>query len=214
MGCFSYICNHCGQAINEGENCVMIHIRKGQELGRTNGHYDGYGRVIEEENLNENEKFRGNGKGPNSHQEICNSEFNFSSSNRPHKLIDNKPITYEEYALNKVTNDYNNGVQQNETFLNFLKDCPPRYEPYKDDDNIEEILKTMFINYVLITRNDKNLYYKDWISAPDAQPPSPSGIIAHHLKCYAEATKNNCLKMIASKNDPNQGCGEPNNLFI
>ena len=54
MGCFGYICKGCGTSIrgdyfNGGEKTIMIHVRHGEELGRVEGHYDEYGRVIEQE---------------------------------------------------------------------------------------------------------------------------------------------------------------------
>ena len=86
MGCFGYICKGCGTSIRGncftgGEKCVMIHVRHGEEMGRVEGHYDEYGRVIEQENLeNEDLVFRGEGEGINSHHEICKSEFEFEDS--------------------------------------------------------------------------------------------------------------------------------------
>lgn len=80
MGCFGYICKGCGTQIvgdcfTGGENCLMIHVRKGKELGKVDGHYDEYGRVIEQEGLPEEQKFRGDYDGINGHSEICDSEF-------------------------------------------------------------------------------------------------------------------------------------------
>lgn len=80
MGCFGYICKGCGTPINGdcfngGEKCVLIHVRKGKELGRVEGHYDEYGRVIEQKGLPEVDKFRGDSDGINGHLEICSSEF-------------------------------------------------------------------------------------------------------------------------------------------
>ena len=54
MGCFGYICKECGTSIRGncftgGEKCVMIHVRHGKEMGRVEGHYDEYGRVIEQD---------------------------------------------------------------------------------------------------------------------------------------------------------------------
>ena len=84
MGCFGYICKGCGTPINGdcfngGEKTIMIHVRHGEELGRVEGHYDEYGRVIEEEGLDENTRFRGNKISTNSHKEICESEFRLTS---------------------------------------------------------------------------------------------------------------------------------------
>ena len=75
MGCFGYICPICKKSIRSGEKCVLIHKRNGIEIGRTEGHYDSYGGVEEDK------VFRGE-TGPNSHREICDSEFGLSSSYR------------------------------------------------------------------------------------------------------------------------------------
>lgn len=85
MGCFGYICKGCGTSIRGdcfagGELCTMIHVRHGKEMGRVEGHYDEYGRVIEQEGLDEDLRFRGDGSGINSHKEICFSEFNLNDS--------------------------------------------------------------------------------------------------------------------------------------
>lgn len=85
MGCFGFICKGCGTPIRGncftgGEKCVMIHVRHGEEVGRVEGHYDEYGRVIEQEGLSEEEKFRGDNDSINGHNEICKSEFGLSDS--------------------------------------------------------------------------------------------------------------------------------------
>lgn len=85
MGCFGYICKGCytpinGDCFDGGENAILIHVRHGKEVGRTQGHYDEYGGVIEEENLPEEQKFRGDQDGINGHNEICKSEFDLEDS--------------------------------------------------------------------------------------------------------------------------------------
>jgi hypothetical protein len=85
MGCFGYICKGCGTPINGdcfigGEKCMLIHVRHGEEIGRVEGHYDEYGRVIEQEGLPEAERYRGDDSGPNGHEAICKSEFGLADS--------------------------------------------------------------------------------------------------------------------------------------
>lgn len=75
MGCFSYVCPICKSSIRAGEMCILIHKRNGIEIGRTEGHYDSYGGVEEDK------VFRGE-ISPNSHEEICKSEFQMDSSFR------------------------------------------------------------------------------------------------------------------------------------
>lgn len=59
MGCFSYICPVCKINIRTGEKCVLIHKRDGKEIGRTRGHYNGYGGVEEDVDILPMSKGRG-----------------------------------------------------------------------------------------------------------------------------------------------------------
>lgn len=114
MGCFGYICKGCGTPINGrchtgGEKCVMIHVRHGKEMGRVEGHYDEYGRVVEQDGLDEELVFRGEGKGINSHYEICESEFNMEDSYE--KVIDkriykDKVVDFRHYMRQKFHSDF------------------------------------------------------------------------------------------------------------
>lgn len=87
MGCFGYICPKCetqivGDYSGGGEECILIHVREGKELGRTVGHYAEYGNVFEDK------KFREDTRGSkdedkenmNSHSSICDSEMHLDSS--------------------------------------------------------------------------------------------------------------------------------------
>ena len=85
MGCFGYICKGCKTPINGcctsgGEKCILIHVRHGEELGRVEGHYDEYGRVVEQQGLPEGERYRGHHDGINGHSAICDSEFSMGDS--------------------------------------------------------------------------------------------------------------------------------------
>ena len=114
MGCFGYICKECGTSIRGncftgGEKCVMIHVRHGKEMGRVEGHYDEYGRVIEQEGLDEEIRFRGDGRGINGHREICNSEFNMEDSyeNIVYKRVYNgKVIDFRHFVRQKFYEDF------------------------------------------------------------------------------------------------------------
>ena len=80
MGCFGYICRGCntpirGDCHKGGEYCVLIHVRDGKEIGRAIGHYDKYGRVVEDKIFRNDEI--GN---PNNHSEICKSDFGLKNS--------------------------------------------------------------------------------------------------------------------------------------
>ena len=107
MGCFGYICKGCGTSIRGdaflgGEKCVLIHIRHGKELGRVTGYYDGYGRVTEQNNLPEEQKYRGDHDGINGHNEICNSEFGMSDSfvkACDNRIYQDKSVNFTIYSL-------------------------------------------------------------------------------------------------------------------
>lgn len=114
MGCFGYICKGCGTPINGncftgGEKCVMIHVRHGKEMGRVEGHYDEYGRVVEQEGIDEELKFRGDGNGINSHIEICNSEFNMDDSYEDlvdKRVYNGKEIDFRHFVRTKFYEDF------------------------------------------------------------------------------------------------------------
>ena len=93
MGSFGYICKGCGtslqgHALHGGENCVLIHVRHGVELGRTDGHYNEYGTTIEEDTKAYNgelDTYRAMGCNcsesyENSHEQICASEYGLDDS--------------------------------------------------------------------------------------------------------------------------------------
>jgi hypothetical protein len=99
MGCFGYICKHCGTSIRGdcftgGEKAVLTHVRHGKEVGRVEGHYD-------DKPLG----YRSDAVGHiNSHTEICNSEFGLRDSymsQEGRRLYEGNPVTYWElkYAL-------------------------------------------------------------------------------------------------------------------
>ena len=114
MGCFGYICKGCDTPINGnwftgGEKCIMIHVRNNEEMGRVEGHYDEYGRGIE--NKDNPNGFRVAYEGHiNSHSEICNSEFEHSDKSGIvawHSLCYNKASEDEKNDLTPSKHDPN-----------------------------------------------------------------------------------------------------------
>lgn len=114
MGCFGYLCKGCGTSIRGncftgGEKCVMIHVRHGKEMGRVEGHYDEYGRVIEQENLDEELTFRGNSNGINGHREICSSEWEFEDSYEEivnKRIYNGKVIDFRHFVRQRFNEDF------------------------------------------------------------------------------------------------------------
>ena len=66
MGCYGYICPKCGKNIRGGELCVLRNVRHGEVIDETEGHYDEYGGV------EENDLF--------DTRNACESMFNFGDS--------------------------------------------------------------------------------------------------------------------------------------
>ena len=83
MGCYSYICNHCGKNIRYGEKAHLIHLRHGEIIGEAEGTYDSYGSVEENEGFDNAvfNKWDGvNPADPNSHDEVMISSFDLPDS--------------------------------------------------------------------------------------------------------------------------------------
>jgi len=51
MGCFSYLCRECGDAVNsgsfDGEHCTIYLLKDGEVVEKMTGQYDSYGRVFD-----------------------------------------------------------------------------------------------------------------------------------------------------------------------
>lgn len=85
MGCYGYLCKGCGTHIAGnnsvgGELCVLIHVRHGVEVGRTTGHYNEYGSVIEDGKSTKDEFDGTANTGKNGHDEIMKSCFDLPDS--------------------------------------------------------------------------------------------------------------------------------------
>lgn len=83
MGCYSYICNHCGKNIRGGEQVHLIHLRHGKVLGEAEGTYNMYGSVEEDYGFNNAvfDKWDGVDKSdPNGHDEVMVSSFDLDDS--------------------------------------------------------------------------------------------------------------------------------------
>lgn len=206
MGCFSYICNKCGQNIRDGERCVLRHIRHGEILGETTGTYDTYGRV------DEDKVFRSYSRDGlteiNTHEEICKSEFKYEDSiskegyvNRNYRVYEGKKVDLKEY-IEIQGYDYDDII-----------DTLKRFSPDKGMiDN--DIISYNIANLSELTTNFEDLpVYKE----PRDSDSIKSGIVAFHAKCYYSLKDNpedEKLRRTPSKNDPEQGCGRPRKRFL
>ena len=193
MGDFSYICKCCGTPINDGELCVMKHIRHGKVLGEVTGHYDGYGRVTEEEG--KENRFRGE-EGINSHEQLCESEFSMEDSLKvcPDRIVNGKRMAFSIYSLDKQFEimDMSHGfiavkTEQDKKLVDFWEN---------DKDKFYKYCYELFKNY------------------PLAVEKPASGIAVWHKKCYDSLSEEEKNDYTPSPQDPNQGWGEARKEFI
>lgn len=174
MGCFGYICKGCGTPIRGecftgGEKCVLIHVRHGEELGRVEGHYNEYGGVSEQADLNENTRFMGSGDDLNSHSEICESLSCLEDSYlkvierrlyKSKEFISEKSIDFSRYCRVRFEEDlvevnlditklpYYSFIRSHLEDRKYLDNYFKEYEKYlklKEIDVDEEIEKKLFL---------------------------------------------------------------------
>lgn len=225
MGCFSYICPVCGKNIRGGEKCVLIHKREGVEVGRTEGHYDEYGGVIEDGTFRK-------GIGLNSHEEICASEFGLTSSFHfgsirvlPNgKLLD----SYSVHAIVLAYVDANGYeiIRQDPTMTEFadsqMQEARKRAEVIlkvfnktTTEEELGNVTLSIFREMVGIGIEQK--FFKvalEWAETLPKWDGATSGIIAVHNKCYRTLDAQSCNTLPFSDPDPEQGCGRPRQIYL
>lgn len=185
MGSFGYICKGCGTSINGnalsgGEKCVMIHVRNGMEIGRVEGHYDEYGRVIEQERLSETEKYRGDSDSLNSHSAICESEYSLNDSY--YRLQGLRVYKGYEVDFTQFTS-----VVRNELLA------------FYDITKTEGLLELM---------ESLGILKEQYKSLPIPARTNYSGTAAWHSRCYKLATPEAKINLAPSETDPNQSWGK------
>lgn len=187
MGCFGYICKKCGTPINGRELCVMKHVRHSKVLGEVTGHYNEYGGVIEQEG--QQDAFRGE-VGVNSHQEICQSEFDMNDSRD-----DEDVRVYKEESVTAHLYEMSRGIEIME-------------EGVKNPSKALEMIKT--IN----SKEFKQKCLDEFNKLPLLPKPETwSGIAAWHKKCYDEASEEERNDLVPSDSDPEQSRGEAREEF-
>lgn len=196
MGCFGYMCSGCNEQIvgnthKGGEHCVLIHKRHGVELGRTVGHYNEYGGVIEDA------LFRGDENNhPNSHSEICESEMMLADSHCFHgrMMVNGKSVRKDE-----LKRSYINKVRRETTA-----------KVYKETGEF-----TMLDEYDILDEWKEAGHEEKYQSFVAALEPAPShsGIIAAHKVCFDKLSKEEQELLPFSETDPNQSWGEVNPLY-
>jgi hypothetical protein len=194
MGCIGYICKGCGTAIrgncyDGGELCIMKHVRHGEVLGEVVGHYDEYGRVIEEEG--KENRFRGEDETDiNSHSEICDSEFGMNDSRR----------SQVEHIYKDKTYDFS---------LYLLKRKVEIIMAESEKGEAEELAADK-----LVESHDFFIQCKEeFKKLPVFKRKAKSGIVAWHKKCYDEATEEQRNDLTPSEDDPDQSWGRIRKRF-
>lgn len=187
MGCFGYICKGCGTSIRGdyhrgGEKCVMIHVRHGVEMGRVEGHYDEYGRVVEEVGLPEEMKFRGDSDIDshyiNSHYEICESEMRMKDSYnslRDKRYYKEKVVDFPRYLSIRGENELkrcNYNIRNTDFYFAISKQSEKYAEASKLLREIEavysDLLKVsderdkMYLEYKIISKIQVLLDFLCW----------------------------------------------------
>ena len=226
MGCFGYICPVCGKNIRAGESCLLIHKRDGRELGRTTGHYDGYGGVEEAPQFRSSE-------GINSHDEVCKSEFGLPSSFSvgymritPNGAIINVSNihaavkafldvnSFEQLAVNPefsaIINDaLKNSCEKEAEFVARL--CGSSEMKGKDS-----FIQGLLYDKMMLKLEHEWKYLEKVIAWADALPKwngVTSGIVAVHSICCRDMSEEELSKLPFSPPDPDQGCGTPRKKF-
>ncbi len=110
MGCYSYICNHCGKNIRGDEQVHLIHLRHGKIMGEAEGTYNCYGSVEEDEGLDNAvfDKWRDVPKtDPNCHDEVMRSIFHLKDSSmrdcRYHENAKSGVVAYHKKCYRSAT---------------------------------------------------------------------------------------------------------------
>lgn len=211
MGCFGFICKGCntpinGNSLRGGENCILIHVRHGKELGRTVGHYNEYGTTVEEDekadkgvlNTFRCDEIKATEGYINTHEEICKSSFNLPDSFyhcvEDVRLYRGKPITFNKY--------------------NRIREMRRRKEIIKElmRQGLSESQAMLQSWDILGQEGDKtNKYINAFLRLDKVKPDrnkAYSGIAAWHVACWNKATKEERVDLTPSYTDPNQSWGE------
>jgi len=219
VGCFGYLCKGCGTSIRGncftgGEKTVMIHVRHGEELGRVEGHYDEYGRVIEQEGMPEGERFRGDSDGINGHSEICDSEFRLEDSyyrTTEQKLYNGKGIEFYFYATRVISEEsikHMDDVRRSSFFKYLSDEDKKKAEEAFLAGDIYKAYSIFSIGLGYLKYDRESDLYKDFMALPNVKLDKYSGIVAWHSLCYKKATDEEKADLTPSEFDPNQSWGK------
>ena len=225
MGTFGYICAGCGTPINGdslrgGEKCILIHVRHGKEIGRTEGHYDGYGRVIEDDT------YRNDGEHPNSHKEICKSEYGLRDSFL--RCQNMRVFNRKAVSFNTFSNDYLSGLIKKHKYCieNFeykiylseelLADYRANYDIYRKLCKVGNERGAKSMAEQLCAKVTSEVHYNNSLrmalmraygKLPFVSTAYYSGTVAWHSVCYRNASEKQRKSLIPSDSDAGQANG-------
>jgi hypothetical protein len=143
------------------------------------GHYDEYGRIIEQEFLPEDERYRGYSEGPNGHNAICASEFELEDSYyrlQGLRVYRGKEISYTRFVVIKKH-------EMRATLAPSLVE--DTWDAMESGGEFER-------EFALLPIPTRNTY---------------SGTVAWHSLCYNRATPEERADMTPSEADPIQSWG-------
>ena len=228
MGSFGYMCPVCETSIRGnfgegGELCILIHKRHGEEIGRTEGHYNEYGGVVEDKYFRSDEETDASGKqNRNTHSYICQSEIEMPDSNafgKVHFLPDGERFdaSFASYGTDGFFKMDRRFESFRAGYTDALREQVARLEKgkklfYKNCGNEQSLTKEeqeMIIAYLKFdhkTAPELSQYLIDWIrNLPKLVPAS--GTTAVHKKCYDSLSEEEQKALPISKHDPDQSWG-------
>lgn len=179
MGSFSYICRGCGQPICQDEAVVLFHVRHGKELGRAVGIYYDYGRVEDDET------FRGSeAKSPNTHKEMCESEFELEDSGTESGISAWHQVCYKEGDLSISDNDPNQGWGKPQTKY---KKINTDIQTYRNFTISIEQIKGAIVDVVAKDEKEAKQIAKNMLENGQVEP---SNFIENKIKVIAKSATN------------------------
>lgn len=203
MGCFGYICRHCGKNIREGEIAHLTHVRHDKVLGEVVGHYDSYGGVVED-----NYFHKDNNDTVNSADEICKSCFDCKDTYKGKTVeIEGRRYTlgllYGEIisVSHWINDEYAEGLAKALGTASVIIDAAMKIADIRDRHDCDYYKASELANSIMD-------------ELPAIEQSTYSGIIAYHEKCYQIAKRRGTLSNVPSDDDPNQSWGKPRKAFI
>lgn len=230
MGSFGYICPVCETSIRGncgggGELCILIHKRHGEEIGRAVGHYDEFGRVVEDKYYSSDKETDENGqKNRNTNLEIFKSEVELADSNAfdgvyilPNgERFDTRFATYGstgifdmDWQFESFRAGYTEAMREQVARLEKGREL--YLQNGRNEQPLEEDEQEMITAYLEFNRkavpDDLAQYLVDWIhNLPKVVPAS--GTTAVHKVCYNSLSEEKQKALPISKPDPNQSWGK------